>query len=63
MISEVTGPSNKGMKLSKPDYLVGRWPIRIGIIESGFAAYAQCSADAFLQKLSSLTDTDAAPRI
>jgi len=45
MISEVTGPSNKGMKLSKPDYLVGRWPIRLGIIESGFAAYAQCYAE------------------
>jgi hypothetical protein len=37
-----TGLSNKGMKLSKPEYLVGRWPTRLGIIESGFAAYAQC---------------------
>jgi hypothetical protein len=37
--------SNKGMKLSKPEYLGGDWPIRRGIIEAGFAAYAQCSAD------------------
>ena len=33
------------MKLSKPEYLVGSWAIRRGIIESGFAAYAQCSTD------------------
>jgi hypothetical protein len=33
------------MKLSKPGYLVGSWAIRRGIIESGVAAYAQCSAD------------------
>jgi hypothetical protein len=38
-------PSNKGMKLSKPEYLVGSSPVRTGIIESGFAAYAQCCAD------------------
>jgi hypothetical protein len=37
--------SNKGMKLSKPEYLVGGWPTRLGIIESGFAAHAQCSTD------------------
>jgi hypothetical protein len=35
-------PQNKGMKLSKPEYLGGLWPARSGIIESGFAAYAQC---------------------
>jgi hypothetical protein len=33
------------MELSKPEYLVGRWPIRLSITESGFAAHAQCSAD------------------
>jgi hypothetical protein len=33
------------MELSKPDYLGGGWPINVGIIESGFAAHAQCSAD------------------
>jgi hypothetical protein len=55
--------SNKGMKLSKPESLGGGWPGRPFVIWSGFAAYAPCSADAFLQKLSSLTDTDAAPRI
>ena len=32
-------------KLSEPEYLVGSGAIRRGIIESGFAAYAQCSAD------------------
>jgi hypothetical protein len=37
-------PSNKGMKLSKPGFLGGSRPIRPGIIESGFAAYAQCYA-------------------
>jgi hypothetical protein len=36
---------NKGMKLSKPEYLVGVWPIKPSIIESGFAAYAPCSTD------------------
>jgi hypothetical protein len=30
------------MKLSKPGDLGGSSPIRSGIIESGFAAYAQC---------------------
>ena len=39
------GPSNEGMKLSKPEDLVGRWPSKRGTIESGFAAYAQCCAD------------------
>ena len=34
--------ANKGMKLSKPEYLVGGWLIRLGVTESGFAAYAQC---------------------
>jgi hypothetical protein len=38
-------PPNKGMKLSKPGYLEGIWPVRLTIIESGFAAYAQCSTD------------------
>ena len=33
---------NKGMKLSKPEPLVGGWPTRLGIIKSGFAAYAPC---------------------
>jgi hypothetical protein len=37
-------PQNKGMKLSKPEYLVGGWPLRRGIIEASFAAYAQCCA-------------------
>jgi hypothetical protein len=37
--------SNKGMELSKPEYLVGGWPIRLGVTESGFAAHAQCCAD------------------
>jgi hypothetical protein len=41
----MTRPPNKGMKLSKPEYLVGGGPVRRGIIESGFAAYAQCSPD------------------
>jgi hypothetical protein len=35
----------------------------LGVINVRFAGYRSCSADAFLQKLSSLTDTDAAPRI
>jgi hypothetical protein len=38
-------PPNKGMKLSKPESLGGASPVRSTIIESGFAAYAQCSAD------------------
>jgi hypothetical protein len=38
-------PSNKGMKLSKPEHLGGDWPIRPGMIESGFAAYTPCSTD------------------
>jgi hypothetical protein len=33
------------MKLTKPEYLGGDWPIRSGIVESGFAAYAQCWTD------------------
>jgi hypothetical protein len=36
---------NKGMKLSTPEYLGGSWQDRPFVIESGFAAYAQCSAD------------------
>jgi hypothetical protein len=40
------GPANKGMKLTRPELLGGSWPIRSGIIESGVAALAQCSADA-----------------
>jgi hypothetical protein len=35
------------MKLSKPAYLGGSWHSWLGIIESGFAAYAQCSTDTF----------------
>jgi hypothetical protein len=42
--------ANKGMKLSKPEYLVGGWPIRPVVLESGFAAYAQCSADTKSQR-------------
>jgi hypothetical protein len=45
MIRGATEPPNKGMELSKPKYPVGRWPIRPGVTESGFAAYAQCSTD------------------
>jgi hypothetical protein len=37
--------SNKGMELSKPEYLVGVWPTELGVIESGFAAHAQCWTD------------------
>ena len=36
---------NKGIKLSNPESLEGIWPVRSTIIEAGFAAYAQCSAD------------------
>jgi hypothetical protein len=39
-------PPNKGMKLSKPGDVGGSWPRQAGVVESGFAAYAQCSADA-----------------
>ena len=39
------GPPNEGMKLTKPEYLGGRRYGRPGVIESGFAAYAQCSTD------------------
>ena len=44
-VSLKDGRSNKGMKLSKPEDRGGSWPLRSGIIESGFAAYAQCSTD------------------
>jgi hypothetical protein len=36
---------NMGIELSKPGYLGGGWPIRLGVVESGFAAHAQCWAD------------------
>ena len=36
-------PPNEGMKLSKPEYLGGTGQGRVAFIESGFAAYAQCS--------------------
>jgi hypothetical protein len=35
---------NKGIELSKPEYLGGSWPFMLGVAESGFAAHAQCSA-------------------
>ena len=41
----MTEPQNKGMKLSKPEYLGGSRPLRSGVIQAGFAAYAQCSTD------------------
>jgi hypothetical protein len=41
----MTRPPNKGMKLSKPEHRGGRWPLRLGIINAGFAAYAPCSTD------------------
>jgi hypothetical protein len=41
----MTEPHNKGMKLSKPEYLGGGGRGRAGIIESGFAAYAPCWTD------------------
>jgi hypothetical protein len=41
----MTEPQNKGMKLSKPEYLGGSRPLRSGVIQAGFAAYAPCSAD------------------
>jgi hypothetical protein len=37
------GLPNEGMKLSKPEYLGGGWPISLAITRTGFAAYAQCS--------------------
>jgi hypothetical protein len=37
-------PPNKGMELSKPEYLAGSWPLSPNVTESGFAAHAQCSA-------------------
>ena len=40
----MTEPQNKGMKLSKPEYLGGSRPLRSGVIQAGFAAYAQCYA-------------------
>jgi hypothetical protein len=43
--AECSAPHNKGMKLSKPGYLGGSWPVSLGIVEAGFAAYAQCWAD------------------
>ena len=43
-------PPNKGMKLTKPENLVGSWLISPGIIESGFAAYAQCSLGRFIKE-------------
>jgi hypothetical protein len=39
------GQPNKGMEQSKPEYLVGPWHTALGIIESGFAAHAQCWTD------------------
>jgi hypothetical protein len=33
------------MKLTKPEYLGGSWHLRSRVIESGFAAYAQCYPD------------------
>jgi hypothetical protein len=36
---------NKGIELSKPEYLGGSWPFMLSVAESGFAAYAPCSAD------------------
>jgi len=40
---------NNGMKPSKPEFLVGGWSIRVGIIESGFAAYAPCYTAAWVR--------------
>ena len=37
-------PHNKRMKLPTPGGLKGSSPARPGIIQSGFAAYAQCYA-------------------
>jgi hypothetical protein len=51
---------NKRMQQTKRD---GSPPTPVIVTESRFAADPPCSADAFLQKLSSLTDTDAGPRI
>jgi hypothetical protein len=38
---------NKGIELSKPEYLGGSWPIMLSVAESGFAAHAQCWTDSF----------------
>jgi len=46
------------MKLSKPGDLGGSWPSRFGIIESGFAAYAQCCADGINGGQTGLFDDD-----
>jgi hypothetical protein len=40
-----TEPHNKGMKLSKPEYLQCDGRGRPSSIEAGFAAYAQCWTD------------------
>jgi hypothetical protein len=45
LFHEAAAPSNKGMKLSKPGFLGGGAHDQAGVIEAGFAAYAQCSAD------------------
>ena len=50
-------PHNKGMKLAKPETLGGCWHDSLGIIESGFAAYAQCCADqSWLDRMTWLND-------
>jgi hypothetical protein len=41
----MTEPSNKGMKLTTPDGRRGSRHVRRVVIESGVAAYAQCSTD------------------
>jgi hypothetical protein len=46
----MTEPQNKGMKLSKPEYLGGNRPLRSGVIQAGFAAYAPCWADPALTR-------------
>jgi hypothetical protein len=43
----MTELANKGMKLSKPEYRGGSWPLRLSVIQSGFAAYAQCYPDQY----------------
>jgi hypothetical protein len=48
--------ANKGIKLSKPEYLGGTCPGRSRIIKSSFAAYAQCWADLDETKQSSLQE-------
>ena len=42
MVLRKAGLPNEGMKLSKPEYLGGGWPISLAITRTGFAAYAQC---------------------